>query len=70
VSEGQQLRCDNGILFGILDGGIFKVKCRSKRCGARVGAVIIHDFDVHSGNLLSTHKYRDPARREGSDATQ
>jgi hypothetical protein len=59
-----ELRCENQILFGYLDDGVVKVKCRSARCGAQKGAVIIHRFDVHSGILLSTLKFKDPATRK------
>lgn len=56
-----ELRCNNDILFGILDEGVLEVKCRSKRCGAGPGVVVIHGFDIESGKLLGTRKYRDPA---------
>jgi hypothetical protein len=56
-----ELRCDNKILFAILDDGVIKVKCRSKRCGAGPGAVIVHRFDGTTGTLLGTDRYRDPA---------
>jgi hypothetical protein len=59
----QDLRCDNGILFGILDDGVVKVKCKSDRCGAGPGRVVIHSFDISSGVLLETRKFKDPATR-------
>lgn len=61
------LRCDNKILHGILEGGSLEVKCRSSRCGARKGVVVIHCFDVESGALLETKVFKDPAngRKEG-----
>jgi hypothetical protein len=55
------LRCENKILHGILEGGTLEVKCRSSRCGARSGVVVIHRFDVVSGVLLETKVYKDPA---------
>lgn len=57
-----ELRCDNNIKFGELfpEDGVLEVKCRSRRCGAQPGVVVVHGFDVHSGKLLGTAKYREP----------
>jgi hypothetical protein len=60
-----ELRCENSILFGILDDGKVKVKCKSTRCGAGVGRVVIHSFDTITGVLLETRKFRDPVTRKG-----
>jgi len=59
----QELRCPNGIKFGELTPEFIEVKCRSKRCGAKPGVVVIHRFD-HQGSLIATQHYRDPAFRE------
>ncbi|QPX62566.1 hypothetical protein SEA_WOLLYPOG_13 [Arthrobacter phage Wollypog] len=56
----QELRCPNEILFGVLDDGVIEVKCRSSRCGARAGVVILHRFDTHTGRLLGTRSFKDP----------
>lgn len=56
-----ELRCDNGILFGILDDEhIIEVKCRSRRCGAQSGVVVIHYFSAFTGHLLKTSRFKDP----------
>lgn len=61
-----ELRCENKILHGMLEDGILEVKCRSSRCGARRGVVVIHHFSVTSGDLLETKVFKDPAtRKEG-----
>lgn len=66
-----QLRCPNQILFGELDqgDGVLEVKCRSARCGAGAGKVILHRFDIHTGNFLETKVFLDPVKlkkgREG-----
>lgn len=54
------LRCDNGIKFGDLEDNFLEVKCRSDRCGAKAGVVVLHRFDVETGKLVSTRKFRDP----------
>jgi hypothetical protein len=61
----QELRCDNGILFGYLGDGVLDVKCRSYRCGAGVGKVVIHRFNAITGVFLETRKYKDPVTRKG-----
>ena len=55
------LRCPNGIKFGELLEGAIEVKCRSSRCGAGTGIVVLHRFDAATGELLSTKRYRDLA---------
>lgn len=56
-----ELRCNNDILFGILDGDFIDVKCRSARCGHGAGIVVIHRFDLANGVLLYTSRFKDPA---------
>lgn len=65
----EQLRCPNQILFGELDheDGVLEVKCRSKRCGAAPGKVILHRFSTHTGNFLETKVFRDPKQRKDRD---
>lgn len=59
-----ELRCDNKILHGILrDDHILEVKCRSERCGARRGVVVLHQFNLKTGDLL-TKRYKTPERNE------
>jgi hypothetical protein len=58
-----ELRCDNNIKFGELfeEDGVLEVRCRSSRCGHEPGVVVVHGFDVETGKLLGTEKYRDPS---------
>jgi hypothetical protein len=58
-----ELRCPNGIKFGELSTEFIEVKCRSKRCGAKPGIVVLHRF-THSGELVKTLRFRDPAFRK------
>lgn len=59
-----ELRCDNDILFGIVDGRTIEVKCRSRRCGHEAGAVVLHRFDLETGELQGTRKFKDPAKEK------
>ena len=61
------LRCDNGILFGRLSEGVLEVKCRSARCGHETGVVVLHQFDLETGELKGTKLYRDPVTRKGEE---
>lgn len=66
-----ELRCENGILFGIVEDGVLEVKCRSRRCGHEVGAVVIHRFDLTAGNIQGTLKFKDPSiKKEERDGTR
>lgn len=62
------LRCDNGILFGVIlpEEGILEVKCRSRRCGHGVEQVVLHRFSLETGELQGTLKFKNPSiRKEG-----
>lgn len=69
-----EIRCDNGILFGVIeeedrDGvvtRVLEVKCRSRRCGHEAGAVVLHRFDLETGNIQGTLKFKDPVTRKES----
>jgi hypothetical protein len=55
-----EFRCDNRILFGRMIDGLLDVKCRSSRCGAEPGIVVIHRFDIHTGMVIETRRFKDP----------
>lgn len=66
-----ELRCDNGILFGVIlpEEGLIEVKCRSRRCGHQAGTVVLHRFDLKTGEQKRTLQFKDPAyRKEEGDA--
>ena len=57
------LRCENGIKFGEITPDFFEVKCRSKRCGAVAGVVVLHRFS-HDGGLQQTLRFKDASSKE------
>lgn len=66
------LRCDNGILFGVIipEEDLIEVKCRSRRCGHGAGVVVLHRFSLRTGEMKGTLQFKDPAyRKEEGDAT-
>lgn len=57
-----ELRCERGLLQGIvLPDGRLEVKCRSRYCGSGRGVVVLHRFDLTTGQVVETKRYRDPA---------
>lgn len=63
------LRCE-AKKHGELDDGVIEVKCSSRFCGAGPGVVVIHRFDVSTGELVSTHRFKDPTRKGRSHASR
>lgn len=60
-----ELRCPNR-KFGVVTdatNGSFEVACRSRECGKRPGVVVLHTFDLRSGELVATRQFADPQRR-------
>lgn len=57
------VRCDNK-LHAVLDGSVLEVRCNSRWCGKRPGVVVIHRFNILTGELIETLRYKDPVRPE------
>ena len=57
-----EMRCDNGILFGVLDEDVIEVRCKSNFCGHRAGVIVLHRFSTKTGELVSTNRFKDPIR--------
>ncbi len=60
-----ELRC-GGTMHGKLDivDDKLEVKCGRRSCGARRGVVVLHTFDLTTGNLVGTRRFADPVRNE------
>lgn len=54
-----ELRCEHGKLHGIVEGGIIEVKCRCQEANEK-HMVILHRFNVRTGKLIETKKYKEP----------
>lgn len=54
-----ELRCHGRIHGRIQSDHRFEVKCHSRACGAKSGVVVLHYFDVNSGKLLETKRFKD-----------
>ena len=67
-----QLRCKSqlqGIIKEYPNGvRLFEVRCKNKWCSARKpGIVVLHYFDIVTGELVDTKRFRDPSF--GKEAT-
>lgn len=52
-----EFRCNR--LHGILnEHGQLEVTCRSRFCGWEPGIIVLHYFDVATGQLLQTQKFQ------------
>lgn len=62
----RELRCPGNILHGLLvtsGEGIIEFRCRSKFCGKAPGVVVLHRFDLGTGELTS-RSYLEPNLNE------
>jgi len=61
-----QLRCEaklHGELVDLEDSQrVLEVKCSSRFCGHAPGTVVLHRFDVATGELVDTVQFKDPGR--------
>ena len=53
----KELTCISGRLLGVIDEQFVEIACRSTKCGKRPGVVVIHRFDMTSGDCVSTRRY-------------
>ena len=57
----KELRC-SGTMHGRMTGEfLLEVKCHRRSCGAKKGVVVLHTFDVVTGELMSTQRYKEPS---------
>lgn len=60
----RDLRCNMIKHAELVSPGVIEVKCRSQRCGARPGVVVIHRFDTNNGELIATTlRFKEPRRK-------
>lgn len=59
-----ELRC-GGTMHGKLSihDGKLEVKCGRRGCGAKRGVVVLHTFDVTTGEMVGTQHFADPNTR-------
>jgi hypothetical protein len=55
-----ELRCSSRIHGVVVAEGRIEIKCRSKHCGAESGTTVLHYFDLLSGELMETKRFKEP----------
>lgn len=55
-----ELRCPHKLHGMLIAEGVLEVKCDSKFCGHGPGVVVLHRFDVKTGELLETKSFKNP----------
>ena len=60
-----QLRCSSR-LHGEVDGDTVEVSCRSTFCGAGKGTVVLHTFNIKTGALVKTERFRNPGKESSN----
>lgn len=55
-----ELRCDAKKHGELLEPGhgVLEVSCDSRFCGKRAGVTVRHQFDLATGLMIETHKYK------------
>ena len=46
----------------ILDKNLIEIKCDSRFCGAQRGVVILHRFDLGTGEMTQTMQFKSPGK--------
>lgn len=59
------LRCEYKRHGIVIAPRMFEVKCDSRLCGARSGVVVLHRFDLETGDLIETIRFKQPRERRG-----
>jgi hypothetical protein len=67
-----ELRCDSRILHGIMVApDVIEMPCRSRWCGKLPGVVVLHRFNIKTGELIETLRFSEPElKEEGSNGTR
>jgi len=58
-----ELRCESKKHGELIEPGqTIEIKCDSRFCGARPGVIVLHKFDVTSGELVGTNRFNTNVR--------
>lgn len=57
-----ELRCAGTMHARMLDETTLEVKCKRRACGHIPGVVVLHTFNILTGELLKTQKFADPRK--------
>lgn len=64
------LRCDGTMHAKLdLDSHTLEVKCGRRRCGAGPDVVVLHTFNLSTGEMISTRRFANPRKEDDTDDT-
>lgn len=69
----KDLRCDGTMHAKLdLDHGTIEVKCGRRRCGASKDVVVLHTFNLHTGEMIDTRRFANPPKpsKEATSGTR
>jgi hypothetical protein len=64
-----ELRCGGTMHAKLLEDNLLEVKCGRRSCGARRGVVILHTFDLTTGQMTGTAKFAEPPKERNDHGT-
>jgi len=59
----RDLRCNYKKHGVVIDSHTVEIKCDSKFCGAQRGIIILHWFDLETGKLVKTKRFKEIRRK-------
>lgn len=63
----KELRC-GGTMHGKMPSPtLLEVPCKRRVCGKEPGVVVLHTFDLTTGNLVGTVRFADPSRKDNRE---
>jgi len=65
----KELRCGGNMHGIMLDDTHLEVKCKRRACGSKPGTVVLHVFDITTGELTRTRRFKDPMKEGTRHAT-
>lgn len=61
-----ELRCGNKLHGILVEDNAIEIACGSRHCGAQAGVTVLHRFDLRTGELIDTKKFKSPGRRSAN----
>lgn len=59
-----ELRCGTTMHGRMLDDYRLEVRCKRRACGRVPGVIVLHVFDIRTGELVDTKKFADPQKEQ------
>lgn len=56
----QDVRCGAKLHARLISSTTVEIKCDSRFCGAGKGIVVLHTFDLHTGDMIGTRRFKAP----------